>query len=1043
MNKGVLKNFALWGRKKLKEDLYECIRLNGFKLDEKCTEINTYLWFIRFVILRFVDLKGYLPDNCRFFSLEKDKRHRSSLRNSIEYLKKIFPKIFNDKNNENTELFLEIQLREDSFVNEFITKVNNEELREVETIGWLHQFYLTEDYENIVGMNNGIIRSENVPAATQFFTPKWIVRYMVDNSLGKLWVENKESSPLKDKLKYYIEAKDKNTSYKYKHKEIFGDLIPEDIRFLDPACGCGHILVYVFEVLFYIYKSCGYEQKEIPMLIIKNNIFGLDIDQDAVAIAEAALILLAREKDVSFFNKISFEHFTSNLLCIIDSNSLANYKEILLQEVESESFARKQIENLINSFMNGEELGSLLEINNFDLNFWEERLKYINKISYKECNELLELLNHLVKQSRIISQKYHVVCTNPPYMSKKYMHRTLKTFIKEKYSLYNGDLFSVFIIRNLNYTKGFGYAAFMTPFVWMFIKEYEKLRSYIIDKKSIVSLIQLEYSAYADATVPICTFVIGNYSESAAGDYIRLSDYKGAENQPLKVIEAITNSDVNYRFCCSLKRFKLIPGCPIAYWVSKKLLDVFTKAERLEKYIDITGSQNVTADNDKYLRKHWEIDRSSINKRWQLYTKGGAYRKWYGNIEYVVDWCEDAKEFYKINNTSNLLSEEYCFRAGITYSGISLKGFAVREVGKNIYDKGGPTFHLRDESLKYYLLALLNSKVISTIMHLYNPTINYQVQDVKSIPFILAEDKDLRCKIDKLSKECIEISQRDWSFKETSLEFEKHPFIIFKLSSGSLEEIFYSWKQYCNEQYYLLKEKEEELNKIFIKLYGLEGELNSEIADEDITVAKANLKEDMISFMSYSIGCILGRYTLDNFSTVNCIPLTKEHVFEESLINKFIEFISLCFGKNKLKENLKFIAFAIGGEKSDQPLITISKYFLKYFYKNHMKIYKKRPIYWRFTSGEKMAFNALVYMHNLNHDFIRRLRINYVETMLMHMRQTQSRLKKDKLKKQQLIKEVESYVDLLQRFENTSIKLDLDEGVIKNYNKFIDLLEKI
>lgn len=1043
MNKGALKNFAQWGRKKLREELMESSKQKGFEFEEKNLDLHAYLWFMRFIIIRLAHLKGFIPEQSGDFSLINEQSLISSLKFAIEYFNNILPEIFNINGHEYKDLLCELQIKDKSFLKKFVSEIKDEEFENTEVLGWLHQFYFSKDHENIVGINNGIIKSEQVPAATQLFTPKWIVQYMVDNTLGKLWLKHRNSDNIKDRLEFYMESREGNGQEAISKLE--SDILkPEDIKFFDPACGCGNILSYAFDVFYSIYEESSYLEEDIPRLIIENNLYGLDIDKRAVSLAKAILIFKGREKNRNFFEKISYQSMNSNLMCIKSSSRLIAYKDILAKDIKDEAYAKGQIDAIIESFKYGEDLGSLISINNFDLSFWKERLQYIKNSSSVESNELSELLQHLIKQSSIISQQYHVVCTNPPYMSKKYMHKVLKTYLKQKYPSYNGDLFSVFMVRNLEYTLSCGYAAFMTPFVWMFIKEYEDLRKYIIKNKTILSLIQLEYSAYMDAIVSVCTFIIENCHKGEAGEYIRLSDFKGAENQPLKVIEAVKNPKVSYRFSCSQETFKSIPSCPIAYWVSDKLLQVFAKAERLEKYIDITGSQNVTANNDKYLRKHWEVDRDGIGQRWKPYTKGGEYRKWYGNIEYLVDWSEEARNFYRDNKTSNLLSDKYCFREGITYNGISVRGFAVREAGKNVYDKGGPTFHLRDDSIKYYVLGLLNSKVISTIMQVYNPTMNYQVQDIKNIPFILATDKALRLRIDELVKNCMELSRKDWTFKETSLEFEEHPFITFMHDSGSLRETFYKWEQYSREQFELLKEEETELNKIFIGLYGMEEEISPDITDEDITVAKADLKGDMINFISFAVGCILGRYKVKGFEGSFGVPLTKDNIFQDSLTNRFMYFVSICFGEQNLNENMDFIAAAIGGRRSEHPLVTINKYFLKEFHKDHFRIFKKRPVYWLFTSGERKIFNALVYMHSFNNTIIQRLRKDYAERMLLYFNSKYSGKNKSILKKiEQAVDELEGFIKLLESFDNNSTKIELNDGSVKNYNKFIDLLQKI
>lgn len=1048
MNKARLRSFAAWGKKKLKSDLLKVLNGTELIIDKNNIEQLTYKWFIRFVLIRYLEIKEIIS---KILSIENvsENTMKVNLISICNELACILPNIFTIEVH-NTNCILPADLTgEHSFLERLIKELDEETCSEVEVIGWLHQFYKSEEHENVVGMNNGAISIKDVPAATQLFTPKWIVKYIVDNSLGRLCIEGKGDNELKEKLEFYTETRVKDLKWLEEYKERQKFLKPEDIKFLDPACGTGHILVYAFEVFYDIYIKFGYSPELIPSLIIENNLYGLDIDVNAVNLAEAAVIIKAWEKNSSFFRKLKIRGLKSSILCIKSTDNFDEYKKLMLEEIDDIKYAEGKVEELLNSFKNAHIYGSLIELDCFDETFWNERLEYIEKkLKNKSGNiESLSNIRQLIRQASILSHSYDAVCTNPPYMSKKYMEGKLKEYIKNHYINYNGDLFSVFIIRNLKFTKPYGYAGFMTPFVWMFIKEFEELRKFIIENKAIIGLVQLEYSAYTDATVPICTFVLGNFPEKFPGEYIKLSDFKGCSNQPVKTLEAINNFEAPYRYSCSLEKFKSIPGSPIAYWISDNLLKVFARSKRLEEVIDITGSQNITADNDRYLRRTWEINNDYVNKRWCFYTKGGDYRKWYGNIEYLVDWSEEARNFYKKNKTSNLLNENYCFREGITYNGISVKGFAVREAGRNIYDKGGPTFHLLDETIKYYILALLNSKVINYIMQLYNPTINYQVQDVKNIPFILSENEDERRRIDKLSKECIEISKDDWTLKETSWEFEMHPFIKYKNCSETLEEVFKNWNNITHEKFNCLKHNEEELNNIFIDIYNLKGELSPSIDNNEVTVSKADLTKDVKSFISYGIGCIMGRFTLKKYcfeaESNRILPQSSFVMFEDSITNKFIEFLKIAFGESKLQENLEFIANALGKRRGEKSFDTLNRYLLKEFYKEHLKTYKKRPVYWLFKCGKSSTFNALVYYHECHNNVINILKLRCAEILKEKLLKLSSAGSESINGLEKEILELKNYLDLLEEYAARDIKINMDDGIYNNYCKLKGLLSKI
>lgn len=688
---------------------------------------------------------------------------------------------------------------------------------------------------------------------------------------------------------------------------------------------------------------------------------------------------------------------------------------------------------------------------------------------------MVGLLPNLIKQSEVMQGMFDVLITNPPYMGSRYMTTELASFLKSNYEYYS-DLFSVFMEYSIKKVKENGHLGLITPFVWMFLSSYEDIRKKIVAEKSISSLIQLEYNAFEAAVVPVCTFTLRNYYVDIPGEFIRLSDFKGVENQPIKTLEAVRNPNVNYRYTKGNNLYKDIPGQPIAYWISDKLESIFGQQRKLIDYIDVTGSQNKTADNETYLRRIWEVEKNSINKKWCIYIKGGNYRKWYGNIEYVVDWSLEAREFYKTNKTSNLLNERYWFRNGLTYNGISNRGFSVRIARNGIYDMKGPTFHLLDENLENYMIGLLNSKVTNYIMDLFNPTMSYQMKDVNNIPVIITEDPDLFREIEELSKQCIQISNADWDSYETSLDFKRHPLLMYK--ENTIEEAFNIWNQYSKKIFSKLKQNEEKLNKIFINLYGLQDELSPFVDEDDVTVRKSDKESDIKSFISFAVGCMFGRYSLDEEGLIyaggkfvpekygtykadkdNILPILSDAYFEDDIVSSFIEFVKVTFGEETLAENLEFIADSLGKKDGETAKETIRRYFLNDFYKDHVQTYKKRPIYWLFTSGKQKAFNCLIYMHRYDKTTLSRIRTDYLHELQIRLEVEKKSLlsiiegdgtakeisnAKKELKALDLkIEELKAYDELLHHMADMQIEIDLDDGVAANYAKFNGLLAKL
>ncbi|PHO08505.1 hypothetical protein BFT35_00990 [Thermoanaerobacterium thermosaccharolyticum] len=1101
--------------------LIERIREVG-DFDQVIEEI-AYTWFNRFIALRYMEVNGYLPTGVRVLSSSEEGRWEPDIvynaltvdlpvdkkkvleykeKNNIEELyrylliiqcnelNRILPFMF-EEINDYTELLLpDNLLKEGSVIRRLVSDIDEADFKEgVEIIGWLYQFYVSEKHEKVVGINKGTIKKEDIPAATQLFTPEWIVKYMVDNSLGKLWIEGKNDKNLKDKLTFYLNRCIDIDSLDNKNNDFSG-LKPENIKILDPACGSGHILVYAFEVLYDIYLNYGYMKSEIPALIIENNLYGLDIDDRAAQLASFSVVMKAREKNRLFFKYIEKYGLEVNIVSIKETNSLIrtdDAKKILLQGVKDTEYAVNQINNLLDIFNDAKLYGSILEIRDVDFDFWQERLDYINSnignmidYDYSKLVELRKILPDIVKQAHIMSMKYDVVVTNPPYMGKDKMEAKLKEYVIKNYKDYNSDLFSIFIYKNLKYTKENGFAGFMSPFVWMFIKSYEKLREYLIDFKTISSLIQLEYGAFEEATVPICTYVIKNCKdENYKGDYIRLSDFKGAENQPIKVIEAIENPRVSYRYNVDQSTFKSIPGSPIAYWVSDKMREAFVKGKRLGDIADDIASGNKTANNQKYLRYIWEVNRYKIDSKWILYAKGGEYRKWYGNIDSVIDWSSDARYFYKTNKSSNLLDKKFWFKKGITYTDLTSKDFNCRILTENVlFDMSGPSIIVGDEVKRNYLLGFYNSIVNSNFLKILNSSFHVKLNDLMRVPIIYIKDINILYKINKLVNQNISISKTDWDSFETSWDFEEHPFLKYRNGADTIEEAYNNWADFAEKQFYKQKANEEELNRIFIDIYGLQDELTPDVDDNDVTVRKADLVRDVKSFISYAVGCMFGRYSLDKKGLVyaggefdideyktykadedGIIPITDSEYFQDDIVSKFIDFVRTVFGSNTLSQNLEFIANAIGRNDNETAADAIRRYFLNGFYKDHTSIYQKRPIYWLFTSGKEKAFNALIYIHRYDKDTLAKMRTDYLHMLINKVSSEVNRLNSliasdiprdekrryekllDKLNKQ--LQEMGKYDELLRHYAERGIEIDLDDGVKINYTKFDGLLANI
>ena len=1101
--------------KNQRKALIEKIQADGF---EQVMEEVAYTWFNRFTALRFMEVNNYLPSHTRVFTneagefkpqiltdaiqleldgLDMDKVFELKDANKTEELYKyllitqcntlstILPGMF-QKIEDYTELLLpDYLLREGSVIEQMISMIPednfdvNTEGGQVEIIGWLYQYYNDEKKNEVININKGVVNKNDIPAATQLFTTDWVVKYIIDNSIGRYWIERNTGSQLKDHLQFYVYDNEKYIDEK---------IVPQDVTLFDPCMGSGHFLIYGIDVLVKIYVEYGYTERDAVAEVIKNNIFGLDIDDRAAQLAYFAVMMKGRQYDRRFFTR----GIQPNVYAIYEINRRID--DNILDYLKSKKDCGVR---LIDLFCDGKELGSIIKTNLTvaELSSLKDELIDLNSSGYTDLMDLSakQTLNNelqpLIRQAILLSQKYAVVATNPPYLNK--YDEKLKKYINKYYKDYSGDLYSVFVFRNFDFCKKGGYSGFMTPFVWMFIKTYGKLRDFIINNKEIVSLIQMEYSAFEEATVPICSFVLRNQIPEREGIYFRLSDFKGGmEIQKEKVLSALNNWNCGYVFKTFQKEFVKIPGSPIAYWASKNVFDSFDGTLIGEVATLCQGL--TTTDNNKYVRNWQEPAFDNIGfgfssteaakesgKRWFPFNKGGSFRKWYGNNELVVNYENDGESIkrdvlakYTYLKTPDFVvkNSRYYFNEGLTWSALTSGNFSIRsfDAGAICADKGQGLF--ADEKTKIYSCALLNSKVATMYLKMVSPTLDYNCGYVRLIPYIFDENRYLE--IERLTKDCIDIARWEWDVHETSWDFKRHPLIQ---ECETIEEAYHSYCDSFEAKLKQLQVDEERINEIFIEIYSLQNEIDPSVFLKDLCIQKETKKEVVKSFISYAVGCMLGRYSLDEEGIIyaggewniskyksfpadndGIIPICDDEYFEDDIVGSFIKFVRTVYGINALEDNLQFIADALTGKGTSREVIR--NYFINDFYADHLKIYQKKPIYWLFDSGKKNGFKCLVYMHRYHSDTVARIRTDYVHEQQSRYRTaiaaleeriqgttTSERVKLNKqlLKIQDQANEAREYEEKIHHLADQMISIDLDDGVKTNYGKFQSVLAKI
>jgi len=1136
---------------------------------DKVIETTAYTWFNRFCALRFMDACGYnainivspapgqtqpeilaeakmghidsemVPDAVgqKVMALlsgaapsrePQAEAYRMLVTACCNYYNRQMPFLF-EKIADCTELMMPDDLLSDNSILAAAREAMAAgDCADVEVIGWLYQFYISEKKDEVFDglKKNKKITPENIPAATQLFTPAWIVRYLVENSLGRLWMLNRPQSKLRARMEYYIpDAAQGSVENNGGHIKINS---PEDIKICDPACGSGHMLVYAFELLYDIYEEEGFDPSEIAVRILKNNLYGVEIDARAGTLASFALAMKARGKYRRYF-----KNPVQPNICVLENIHFSKDElEDYMNEVGRDLFTAN-LETTLKQFEESDNFGSLIRpalTNTGDIIQILHDRGVEGKLFIANTHE--KVLRAL-KQADYLSPKYHVVIANPPYMGGKGMNEDLKKFLQQNYEEVKSDLFSAFIVRNTELAIPKGQLGFMSPFVWMFISSYENLRKYLIDHKTITSLIQFEYSGFEGATVPICTFTVENsHSPDYKGGYIRLSDFRGSENQAPKTLEAIKDQNCGWFYRASSSDFKKIPGSPVAYWVSNNLRRTFSSGIALINLARPCQGM-ATTNNELFVRNWFEVlhsksgfgiesqDSALRSKlKWFPYNKGGDYRKWYGNCQHLVNFenkgkviCDyiDNTPGIRVNSKGRVINRERYFKESISWSKISSGNIALRyyPIGF-IFDVAGCSIFAPKKDLEIYA-GLLNSYVCRTILCALSPTLNFEVGHINSLPILSIIIEGSIDRINGVVDKLINFEKLDWDSYETSWDFTGSPLLdISNISGGAKNEpqnspslsvlhsplsaLYASLRSRWREMTLEMQKLEEENNRIFIDAYGLSDELTPDVPLKEITLTcnphyryggdktedeleALLLADTMKEFISYSAGCMFGRYALDKAGLVlanqgetiedylkqipepifpadddNVIPILDGEWFPDDITERFYNFLRTAFGAENFDDNLKFIETAIGKD--------IRKYFTKDFYNDHVKRYKKRPIYWLFSSP-KGSFNALIYMHRYRpdtvsvvlNDYLREFRTKLAsqKSSCEHIsissgssaaEKTRALKEIDKIKK--ITAELDEYErDTLYPLAAKQIAIDLDDGVKVNYLKFGAALKKI
>ncbi|WP_341222004.1 BREX-1 system adenine-specific DNA-methyltransferase PglX [Polaribacter atrinae] len=1079
-----------------------------------------YTWFNRFVALRFMDVNGYQPIGVSIVSptaggtlpviLQEAKQgniaeelpvqhqhiydllegkipstdaqneaYSNLLVGACNHLSETLPFLF-EKIEDYTELLLPDDLiSQFSILQDVRDGMTAEDCAEVEIIGWLYQFYISEKKDEVFA-SKGKVKKEDIPAATQLFTPRWIVEYMVQNTVGKLWLQNNPQSKLREHMPYFIESPSLTADDYLKIDSV------EDITLLDQACGSGHILVYGFDLLSKIYEEEGYNESEIPKLIIEKNLYGFEIDTRAAQLAGLALMLKARQ----YYRRVFKKDAIPNIFCYQDLQVTEEDIKATFIAVDEELNAALLYD--LKTMQQATNLGSLIQPQTTLKELEKTRVSLaakVNSTDLFQTHNLRGILQAIVQLSAL-SQKYHCVIDNPPYMGGGNMNKPLSDFVKANYPKSKADLMACFMEAGLAALKPKGFLGMINQHSWMFLGSYEDLRKELINNILLDTLLHLGSKTFPEIggeVVQNAAFTFVKLNSKEKSEIFRLVNLGSSKLKEVTFLKSLENEFSNIRYKLKQSEFTKIPGNRIGYWLSQNLINQFTKSSKLGDEADFKAGLQ-TGNNDRFVREWFEIGFQNIRlngngKRFVPYDKGGSKRKWFGNQSFVIDWKGEG-EYLKNNSNPVFRNSQYYFKSGLSYSltNTSSIGFRIKN-SDFIFDNQGSSFFSEDDYLKYFL-GFLNTNIVNNLTKLLNPTMVIQVGDLSELPIIYSEkNKDA---IDILVKECIDLSTEEWSANETFWNYHKNELI--RIKGEYLQEAYDSYCQYWQNKFFELHKNEEELNKQFIGIYGLQDELTPDVPLKDITILKEetdivngelvfNAKEIMQQFISYAVGCMFGRYSLDKPGLIlanqgetledylkavgssavetsfmpdddNIIPILDNEWFEDDIVGRFYEFLKATFGKPNFDKNLAFVEDAVGD---------IRKYFLKSFYTDHVKRYKKRPIYWLFSSPSG-AFNALIYMHRYTPDTLNTMLNGYVKDyqeklkaqneQLDHVKNVGTDREKVSAEKEQarinkILLELQEYDRELFKIATERIAIDLDDGVLVNYNKFGKVIKEV
>lgn len=1109
---------------KPREKLIKRIQTSSF---EQTIDYIAYSWFNRLCAIRYMECKGLLDHGRRVLSsadgsaglpqiLEEcldidlpgldasrvaelkldgnkdEELYRELLLAQCHALNQVMPLLFEQVSDESELLLPDNLTKTDSLIRDLVSSIPEEDWSDVQIIGWLYQFYISEKKDQVIGK---VVKSEDIPAATQLFTPNWIVKYLVQNSVGRLWLMAQPDSTLASEWEYYIQPAEQTDEVNAQLKQLIdvrisedGDTLnPESITVLDPACGSGHILVEAYDCLKAIYLERGYRSRDIPRLILENNLYGIDIDTRAAQLASFALLMKAREDDRRLFSNPP----KLNIIALQDSQP--ERLDAFSQDLASTGIAQTDLKELLDLFEHASTFGSLIQIPAAfakKLSDLETKLNTALESGDIFAQQSAQELLPLVQQAILLAKQYDAVIANPPYMGGGKMNAILKDFAKKKFPDSKSDLFSMFIERGFAWCKDSGFNSMVTMQSWMFLSSYEAMREKLLQDRTIQTMAHLGARAFSEISgevVQTTAFVMqGQHINGFKPVFFRLVDTE----QDQKEIEL--RSGHNCFDSTIQDDFKKIPGSPIAYWLTETDRKVFTESVELKDISSIKQGL-ATCNNNLFLRAWQEVSILKVGfgntdleqaycsaKKWFPYNKGGGFRKWYGNNEFLVNWEDNGLAIHDYSNLpldysgAPVRAKNFYFREGITYGLISSYGFSARRVyGGFIFDVGGSMIFPRLDITK--LQAFLCSKLVERFLQVLNPTLNYQVGDIQKLPILEKAFESVNSNFQKP----IDIAKIDWDSYETSWDFTQNP--IIRTNQSNLEQAFNTWQQQNADAVAEMKRLEEENNKLFIDAYGLQDELTPDVPDEQITLTRADREKDSQRLVSYALGCMMGRYSLDEPGLIyahagnqdfdasryqkfpadadGIIPLTEMHWFEDDATHRIQEFLTAVWGKDTLDANMLWLAESLDKKANETAEDTIRRYLASKFYKDHMQTYKKRPIYWLFSSGKQGAFQALVYLHRYNESTLARMRTEYVMPLISKMAayansletakessDSAAEIKRIEKKLQELHKqqaELSSFEEKLRHYADQRIALDLDDGMKVNYGKFGDLLAEV